>query len=186
MNNLTEVVNAAVELEPREEVLDGWSAVHLANPSPNQIFHGPMFDYQGYMILTSRRLIFVNKAPFAPVRVVPGLCFRLDDIVDVQVKGKELALLRQRFRILGVKSDRVQNEIRIAIFKRLQEKKRMPMMNDLLRSESARGRRNAGQEEEVAPRERIKLLQCSSCGVWNPSDLKVCESCGKRLPLQAP
>jgi hypothetical protein len=179
MVNLAELVNAAVRLEPREQVVDGWSAVHLITQTTG--FGGKSFDYEGYLILTTRRLLFVSALLLTPIKLIPSLCFRLDDIVDVEVSGRELSVGRQRFKILGgVQAGLVQNQIRQAIFERLQEAKMRPRMNEVLRPETAE--RYRVPERAAAPRERVKLVQCPSCGVWNASDLDACESCGKRVP----
>jgi hypothetical protein len=179
MADLMEMVNSAVMLEPQETVVDGWSAVHLIAKQQN--FGSRSFDYEGYLILTSHRLIFVSTLLLTPVKVVPGLCFRLEEITGVKVDGRELAIPPHRFKLLGKLPNDLQDRIELAVIRRFQETRRGPLMNEVLRPERTRARTYEVQEERYVPRERIRLLQCQNCGVWNPSDMTHCESCGKRV-----
>jgi hypothetical protein len=123
MNKLPEGVVEAITQEPDEYVIDGWSAYHkVEGESFLDIFSGTSWDYEGYLVLTSNRVIFVKREGVlhSTFAVVPFLVERLENVKDVKVSNRELVLSGERFKISGATLESVVDMVKEAVSSRYQ------------------------------------------------------------------
>jgi hypothetical protein len=123
MSNLPAGVLEAIKLDPSEYVVDGWSAYHkIEGENLMDVFAGTSWDYEGYLVLTSTRLIFVKKEGtfHASYEVVPFLVERLENVNVVRVDKHELVISGERFKISGAVPENVMELIKDSVSNRYQ------------------------------------------------------------------
>jgi hypothetical protein len=168
-------VTDALELEQREIYLEGWRAVNVAE------------HLQGYLLLTSRRLVFVEHRAYPPFyQVVPFLSCRLDNLSKIEVKKRNLMLDRMIFRIARAEPAEVREKIRYVVLLRYQ----LQHGEDGGAKDPFPGRDRSSpayKADEVAnPEGPLPLIPCHHCGTLNSADYDRCGICGRKLTLVRP
>jgi hypothetical protein len=123
MDTLPPEVRAVINYEGGEVLVGCWFAYHRYEH--NNLFDkmlGQSWDYEGYLILTTARTIFVHKEGTirATYEVIPHLSQRLEEIHEISVRGRDLFVGGECYKIAGARVEAVRDQFRQVVAARYQ------------------------------------------------------------------